>query len=267
MTQPNHAFVRAPGPSFVHALGQRPGAPAIDLALAQAQHRLYADALVAAGLSVTELAPAADLPDACFVQDVVCFLPGLAILGRPAEPSRQGEVDAIRPILPPHLAVVAVEPPGTLEWGDVLRIDDTLYVGQSSRTNAAAVEQLRAAVAPLGLLVKPLAVPSGLHLLTGVSALGRSPAAPDGVPVLVAWEEYAGLPEFAGCDVILVPPAEAPAANCLAVGQTVIAPAGYPRTTAALWHRGYRVLTVPISEFAKADGGITCLSVLATLPG
>ncbi len=143
------------------------------MALAQAQHRLLTAALRCAGLTVSELPAAPGHPDACFVQDIALLLPGLAILARPAEASRQAEVELFRPFVPPELAVFAVQAPGTLEWGDVLRIGDTLTVGQSARSNAAGAEQVAAAVQPLGLAVETLPVPRGLHLLSGVNSLGR----------------------------------------------------------------------------------------------
>lgn len=262
MSAPHHAIVRAPDASFAGALGQQPGVEPIDVALAQAQHRLLVRALQACGLTVIELPAAEGLPDACFVQDIVLLLPKLAILGRPAEASRQDEVALMRPHLPPGLPVQAVEPPGTLEWGDVLRVGHTLYMGQSGRTNAAGVDQVRRWVEPLGLTVELLPVPHGLHLLSGVNFLGKAPASPEALGTIVAWEVYAGMPQFAELDVIVVPPGEEPAANCLAIGNTVILPAGYPDTTAAIWHRGFRVLSVPTSEFGKAAGGVTCLSVI-----
>ncbi len=257
-----HIFIRPPDASFQDALGQRPEQAPIDVALARGQHRLLAAALRAAGCTVNELPAAAGHPDACFVQDIALLLPGLAILARPAERSRQAEVDLFRPFLPPELAVVSIQGPATLEWGDVLRIGDTLVVGQSARSNAAGAEQAAAAVAPLGLRVELMPVPAGLHLLSGVNSLGKGPDGAGEREVLVAWPGYAGLPQFAGCDVIVVPEEEAPAANCLALGGSVIAPAGYPRTAAQIWQRGYRVFSVPLSEFAKADGGVTCLCVL-----
>lgn len=266
MVSPTHAIVRPPSPAFALALGQKPEAAPIHVERAVAQHRLYVCALRSAGLTVVELPPEPQLPDSCFVQDTALLLPGLAILGCPAEPSRQGEVEAIRPILATHFRLTAIEPPGTLEWGDVLRLGNVLYVGHSSRTNAQGFEQLRALVAPLGLAVEALPVTHGLHLLSGVTCLGPAPQQPDGPNVLVAWESYADLPALQGMDVIAVPEDEAPAANCLAVHGSAILPSGNPRTAAALWHRGFQVLTVPVGEFAKADGGVTCLSLLGNLP-
>lgn len=262
MSTPRHAIVRAPEASFARALGQEPGSSPIDVPLARAQHRLMVQALEACGLEVSELAVVPELPDACFVQDIALILPQLAILGRPAEASRQDEVDLMRPHLPPGHRVEAVEAPGTLEWGDVMRIGQTMYIGQSARTDAAGSEQVRRWVEPLGIDVELVPVPDGLHLLSGANYLGAAPANPDAPRVVVAWEAYATMPQFAGRDVIVVPPGEEVAANCLAVGKSVILPAGCPKTAAAIWHRGFRVLSVPISEFSKAAGGVTCLSVI-----
>lgn len=259
---PAQVFIRPPDAAMQAALGQQPDAAPIDVALAQTQHRLLAAALAAAGCTVVELPAAAGHPDACFVQDVALLLPELAILSRPAEASRQAEVELFRPHLPTHLPVATITAPGTLEWGDVLRLDDTFYVGLSARSNAAGAAQLATLVQPFGLQVATLPVPRGLHLLTGVNSLGRGPLGDRERPVVLAWPDYASLPELAGCDIITVPAEEAPAANCLALGDTVLVPAGYPRTAAQIWQRGYRVLTVPLSEFAKADGGVTCLCVL-----
>lgn len=262
MATPHTALVRPPERSFVDALGQKAQAPAIDVSRARAQHRLLIAALQSAGLNVVELPPAPGLPDACFVQDVALVLPEAVVLARPAEPSRQAEVDAVRPFLPAGRPWIEITPPGTLEWGDVLQIERTFYAGQSQRTNADGAEQLRRALDPWGYRVEPLPVPHGLHLLSGANSLGRAPSTPDGPHVVLCWPAYAPLPQFAGLDVIVVPDHEAPAANCLAIGDTVIVPAGYPQTAAALWHRGFRVLSVPVDEFAKADGGVTCLSIV-----
>jgi dimethylargininase len=259
---PQIALVRPPDHSFVTALGQKPDAPAIVMANAEAQHRSYVSALRDAGLEVVLLPPSAGLPDACFVQDVALVLPEGIILARLAEPARQGEVAAIRAYLPVDRPWVEIHPPGTLEWGDVLRIDDTFYAGQSARTNAAGTEQLRQALRVWGYDVEALPVPRGLHLLSGVNTLGRAPSTPNGQAVLVSWAAYANLPQFDGLDIIVVPEDEAPAANCLAIGESVIVPAGYPRTAAEIRRRGFRVLGVPVDEFAKADGGVTCLSIV-----
>ena len=41
-------------------------------------------------------------------------------------------------------------------------------------------------------------------------------------------------------------------------------PAGFPRTAELIRVRGFEVMPVELGEFAKADGGVTCLSLIYT---
>ena len=111
--------------------------PAVDLALALAQHAAYVEALRACGLDVIDLPPDEDHPDAVFVQDPVLIAGGVAIRLRSAAPSRQGEADGLVEALCPYLPVRNLAAPATLDGGDVLVADDRLYVGLSSRSNRA----------------------------------------------------------------------------------------------------------------------------------
>lgn len=252
--RPTRALVRSPGQSFARALSMQSPRPRIDVALAQAQHAAYVDALRACGLEVTALPPDEAFPDACFVQDLAVLYEDLAVICRPGAPSRQGEEVAIAEALRPYKRVVRIQAPGTLEGGDVLRVGRHLFVGLSGRTNQAGVAQLREFLEPLGATVTPVPVQGSLHLLSDCTYLGRG--------MLLAAGAAASRPEFLGLDVIFVPPEEAYAANCLAIGDHVILPEGYPRVRNALEERGFRVITVPLTEFQKADGGATCLSLL-----
>jgi len=252
--RPRHALVRPPGRSFARALTGQVPRPEIDVALAQAQHAAYVEALRTCGVEVTVLPPDERFPDGCFVQDLAVLYEDVAVICRPGAPSRRGEEAAVEEALAPHKRLVRIQPPGTLEGGDVLRVGRRVFVGLSARTNQAGFAQLRDALEPLGATVLPIPVEGDLHLMTGCAYLGRG--------MLLAAGHRAGRPEFLGLDVIFVPPEEAYAANCLAIGGWAILPEGYPRVRAALEERGFRVLTVPMSEFRKADGGVTCLSLL-----
>lgn len=246
------ALVRPPGRSFASAISST-GA-AIDVRLAQHQHELYCDALAEAGVQVEVLPPDERYPDSCFMQDPAFVIDGKAIIARPGASSRRGEEMLVAPLLRRHFPTIHIEAPGTLEGGDVLVLPDRVYVGDSDRSNQAGIEQLRAALFPLP--VEAIPVRELLHLLSGVTYLGRN--------TLLAVEALAGRPEFEGMQVLRVPAGEEYACNVLGLGETVIAPAGYPRTTAMLAHHGFGVLPVPVSEFAKADGGVTCLSLIWT---
>lgn len=250
------AFVRPPGDSFAAAL-QSAGAlssatATIDVRLAQEQHAAYRAALRIAGVEVEELPPSEAFPDSCFMQDPALVVRGRAVIARPGAASRRGEEALVAPLLRERLPTVELVSPATLEGGDVLVLPDRVYVGRSDRTNAAGIEQLRAALHPLP--VDEIPVAGLLHLLSGVTFLGRN--------TLLAVESMAGRPEFAPMTVLVVPEDEAYACNCLGLGDYVIAPEGYERTRALLEGAGFRVLTVPVSEFAKADGGVTCLSLV-----
>lgn len=244
------AFVRPPGDSFAAAISS--AGATIDVSVAREQHAAYCAALRAAGVAVEELPPSEDFPDSCFMQDPALVIAGRAVIARPGAASRQGEEKLIAPLLRERFPTAEIVAPGTLEGGDVLVLSDRVYVGRSDRTNAEGIAQLRAALAPLP--VEEIPVVGLLHLLSGVTYLGRN--------TLLAVESMAGRPEFASMKALTVPDEEAYACNALGLGDTVIAPAGYPRTLALLGGHGFRVLPVPVSEFAKADGGVTCLSLV-----
>lgn len=226
----------------------------IDAERARRQHAAYEAALERLGCRVARVAPAPELPDSVFVEDAAVVLDGLAILTRPGAESRRGETAAVADALRPWLPVVRVEPPATLDGGDVLVADRTVYVGATSRTNAAAHAGLRAILEPRGYAVRVVPVRSCLHLKTAVTlaAAGAFLLNPD-------WVDPAAFPPGAA---VPVDPAEPFAANVLALGGRVIAAAGFPRTRARLEALGLEVITVDLSELLKAEAGPTCCSVL-----
>ncbi len=248
------ALVRPPGESFTRALTAQLPRPAIDVDLARRQHAEYCAALRTAGLELIQLPPDKDRPDACFVQDTAVISGDLAVIARFGVESRQGERDAIRQALRGHKRLAEIRPPATLEGGDVLTVGSRVFVGLSARTNRAGFAQLRDLLELEGATVETLPVRESLHLLSDCTYLGQG--------VLLATDAYADQAAFTGLDVIRVPSDEAYAANALGVGESVILAAGYPRTAALIQARGFEVLPVPLSEFAKADGGVTCLSLL-----
>jgi dimethylargininase len=262
----SHALVRPPGASFAQAISSSHAV--IDVALAQAQHAEYRQALAEAGVQVEILSPDERYPDSCFMQDPAMVIAGRAIINRPGAASRLGEQEALAELLAARFPTTRVVPPGTLEGGDVLILPDRVVVGRSDRTNRAGIAQLVVALADLtsdltglanlsglpGLPVLEAPVEGYLHLLSAVTHLG------DGM--LLAVEDFVLPPVLAGFPVLRVPTAESYACNALGIGDKVILPAGYPRTAAALKAHGFNVLLIPTTEFAKADGGVTCLSLV-----
>lgn len=226
----------------------------IDAAAAAAQHHGYREALEACGARVVTLPPVEGLPDSVFVEDTAIVLDEVAVLTRPGVESRRGEVSLNEPEVARLRSIVRVEPPATLEGGDVLRLGRTLYVGLSPRTNAEGAAALRRFAAPHGYEVLTVELRDCLHLKTGCSGLDE-----ETVLVNPDWVDAA---VFRGREVVAVDASEPWAANVLCVGGPVCVSATFPRTAEMLAARGYDVRAVEVSEFAKAEGGMTCMSLL-----
>lgn len=271
---PVRALTRGISDRFVDALSAVLRVQPIDLALAHAQHRAYGQALAAMGLQVTELAADPALPDCVFVEDTAVIAGGVALLTHPGAPSRRAEPAAVAaalagtldPSAPPtggasarglaaSLELVTMQPPATLDGGDCMVVARTIYVGRSARTNAAGIAALAAVFEPRGFTVVALALPPGvLHLKCVCSPLG------DGRILLAA----GSLPPstFGGASVLVVPAAETYAANVVSVGMQVMVAAEYPETQAVLARAGYVLHPVATTEVRKADGSLTCQSLL-----
>jgi dimethylargininase len=226
----------------------------IDVDLARVQHRRYEATLAALGCEVHSLPAAPDLPDAVFVEDVAVVVDEVAIIARPGAPSRRPEVQAVAEALKFYRTLAYIDAPGTLDGGDVLRIGKRVWVGLSGRSNRAAIDQMRAALVPLGYTVEGVPVTGCLHLKSAVTQVAE-----DAVLVNPAWIDGA---LFDGMDVIAVDPAEAYGANALLIGSNVIYPTTYPRTRVRLERRGILVRAVDVSELIKAEGAVTCCSLI-----
>lgn len=231
----------------------------IDVNLAECQHRAYRQALQSLGCRVIALPAEHGLPDAVFVEDVALVCDEIAILTRPGAASRRAEVASVANALESYRVLRSIEAPGTLDGGDVLRIGRTIYVGRSARTNAAAMEQLEALVGPSalggeGYTVQPVSIRGCLHLKSAVTEVG------DGVVLINPdWVDRA---EFAHVRQIEIDPDEPHAANGLRIGDRVIYPANFPRTARRLAEAGLAVTLVDVSELQKAEGAVTCCSIV-----
>ena len=230
----------------------------IDIALARRQHEAYEAALVALGVRIDHL-PAEDaLADAVFVEDVALVLDEIAIVTAPGAASRRGETESIARAVGQYRPVHHLSAPATLDGGDVVRIGRTLYVGLSSRTNEAGIDQLGALVSSLGYTVLAVEVAGALHLKTACTYAGRG--------ILLANPEWAATNIFRDVEVLSVDPGEPWGASVLAIGDTLVMPASFPRARAKLEARGFTVDPVDLSELQKAEGGPTCLSIVFDAP-
>lgn len=226
----------------------------IDPERAAAQHHAYRAALHALGCKLVTLPTLAELPDAVFVEDMALVLDEVAIITRAGAPSRRGESASVTDALAPYRPLHPIHAPGTLDGGDVVRVGHTLYVGQAARTNAEGIAQLRGLLAPFGYRVEGVATHGCLHLKSAVTLV-----ADDTLLVQPSWVD-SGV--FAKHRVIEIDPEEEHAANALRIGGSLIHPACFPLTRRRLQAAGLTVVPIDISELQKAEGAVTCCSLV-----
>lgn len=246
------AFVRKPGPLLADGLVTHNERVPVDVDLAIEQWNAYVAAMQASGWQITDVAPADDCADAVFIEDAMVVFGDVCVITRPGAESRRGETaGAEAAAMAAGLEIHHISEPGTLDGGDVLKIDRIIYVGIGGRTNPQAVAQLALLLAPRGWDVRPIPVHSVLHLKSAVTAL------PDGTVVgfldLVddpaAFERFLAVPEPAGSHVVLLG------------DDRLLMSADAPESAAQFRSMGYDTIEVDISEFEKLEGCVTCLSV------
>ena len=226
----------------------------IDIDRAREQHAAYEQALSRVGCRLERLPEAPMLADSVFVEDTAIVLDEIAVVTRPGAPSRRAETESVADVLGRYRRIAGIAAPATLDGGDVLRVNRTLYVGLSGRSSRSGIEQLAGHVAPLGYRVEAVPVHGCLHLKSAVTVVGPETVLVN--PQFVATEPFRGL------EWIEVDPAEPLGANALLLGDEVIYPASKPRTAERLRRRGLVVCEVDVSELERAEGAVTCCSLV-----
>lgn len=226
----------------------------IDMGVALSQHRAYQAMLARHGAKVVVLEENLSLSDSVFVEDPIIVLDEVAIVTPMGVASRRKESDVLARYFGLMRPLKCIAQPAKLEGGDVLRIGKRLFVGLSARTNAQGIRALEVIVAPYGYTVTAVSVPGCLHFKTGCTALDEHT-----LLVNPAWVDVEALKGF---KLVEVPKEEPFGANVLPVGDTLCMNASFPQTLALVKNLGYTVDAVDISEFVKAEAGLTCMSVL-----
>lgn len=252
------ALTRAVSPAMADCvLTHQPRVP-LDVALATKQHAAYERALEALGCIVHRLSSAPDMPDAVFIEDTAIVLDEIAIITRPGAVSRRQETGEVEEWLKHRILLARIEPPGTMDGGDVLVVGRRIFVGASSRTNAEALEQMRRIVEYFGYAMEVVEVQSCLHLKSAVTAVADT--------VLLVNRRWVADSAFASYELVDVHPQEPTAANIVRVGGQLLYSAAFPWTLERLRGRGVQVATVDVSELAKAEGAVTCCSLIMKTP-
>jgi dimethylargininase len=247
------AITRDVSPSIARAELTHLERVSIDYERAREQHDEYRALLASLGCDVISLPADAAHPDCVFIEDTAIVLDELAVITRPGASSRRGEVDVVALELAKHRRLVRIEAPATLDGGDVLVLGDRIYVGMSSRSNETALAQLRALT---GREVIGVDVHGALHLKTAITRVSH-----DALLVNPQWIDVA---PFAKWKLIDIDPTEPFAANAVWLGERVIHAVAFPQTRARIEAHGIEVHVVHADELAKAEGGVTCCSLLVS---
>jgi dimethylargininase len=249
----NSAIVRIPGKSVVDGLRSHAGpSPAFDAILSE--HLAYVAGLRSAGLHVTTLSPLEQFPDSMFVEDPALVFTQAAILLRPGAATRLAEANELAPALTSRFPEVLQLTDGHADGGDILVTPERVLIGLSARTNGQGAAALQTLLHSIGLASKVVAVPAGtLHLKTDCSLVDEE--------TVLATRELAASGLFAGFRVLVVPQEERGAANSVRINDAVLLREGCPRTTEMLEKHAASVVPLPVSEIAKIDAGLSCMSL------
>jgi len=230
----------------------------IDFARAQQQHQDYQSALSSLGCEVVVVPAPSGLADSVFIEDTALVLEDIAVTLRPGVASRQPEVAGVTEVLRQYRSLKTIEPPGTVDGGDLLRVGNTIFAGLSTRSNQSGIQQLRDIVSDFGMTVETVETSKCLHLKSAVSEV-----APGTLLINTDWISSSAFKDF---ELIPVDKEETHAANALRIGKTLIYPSSFPRTMDALVNRGIDVTPVDLTELQKAEGAVTCCSLIFSAP-
>jgi dimethylargininase len=221
---------------------------------AVAQHARYELALRSLGVEVISLPAEPDLPDSVFVEDTALVLDEVALLTRPGAISRRPEVESISRTLSPHRELERIEAPGCLDGGDILQAGRMIYVGISTRSNPSAIQQMQSKLKKYGYHVKGIKVTGCLHLKSAVTCVAEN--------MLLINPTWIDKAEFEGYEILEVHPAEMYGANAVQVGEVLLYQPGFPETAQRLEAAGLQLNLVDASELGKAEGALTCCSLI-----
>lgn len=230
----------------------------IDIDLAAAQHAAYERTLEQLECQIHRLPAGADMPDSVFIEDTAVVLDEIAIIMRPGAASRRAETAAVEEWLKHRMVIARIEPPATMDGGDVMVVGRSIFVGASSRTSQAGLDQFRAIVEYFGYAMTVVEVHGCLHLKSAVSVAGED--------TLLVNPQWVAADRFDASNLVTVHPEEPSAANVVRVRDDLVYSAAYPRTLERLVNAGARVTTVDVSELAKAEGAVTCCSLIMDVP-
>lgn len=248
---PRRAIVREPGDNFARCISSHPERHTVDVGRARSQHALYCKILNDLGLEIIRLPRDDQRADSCFVEDNAVVFGGRALICRMAKESRRGEESDVEKALSDYVYARKAKSPATVEGGDVIHLADRLISGVTQRTNLAGVEQMRDWLEVEVSTIEDLRI---VHLKSYVNVLGDTH--------FMSTARFANHPLLKSRDVTIVREEDWYSTNNITIGDTVIMPAGFPRTEELVRKAGFRTIPLEMTEFPKCEGALTCLSIV-----
>jgi dimethylargininase len=246
-----HAIVRPPPVTFSRCISSHPLHHELNLSLALSQHQEYCNTLIELGLDLIELPVDEMHPDSSFVEDIAIVHKERAVITRMAKESRRGEDLLVQDVLQDYKHLRRIEPPGTIEGGDVIHLDASLISGITERTNPDGVFQASSWLVAKFEVIEDLSI---IHLKSHVTALDND--------TFVVTERYADHPLLREYRRLIIPRHEEYAANTLTINGTTLMSSQHVESVRVVQDAGFDVITLDMSEFEKCEGAITCLSIL-----
>jgi len=248
--------------------------PTYDAAMIEEEHAAFADLVAQSGAEILWMdGDDNGIADSVFTYDASLMTPKGAILMSPGKPLRKGEQELHRRFYKEQDIDIVGEilPPGTVEGGDTLWLDDgSLAVGRGFRTNQAGIEQLTAILAEQGVTVHAYDMPifhgeaACLHLMSFISPVDFKKAVIYAPLMPVAfWQLLTGM----GYTLIEAAEADFVESNGLSLNILATAPGkcimidGYPSTVDAMEKAGVEVQVFKGDALCIAcEGGPTCMT-------
>jgi dimethylargininase len=246
------AIVRPVPESYDHCV--RTNKEKIDVELAKQQHKDYCRCLERLGLKLIWAKGDNALPDSCFVEDTAVIVDGKAVICNMSVKSRAPEVTEVAKVLAEQKEIHCIKPPATIDGGDVLNVEERVYIGLSKRTNSDAIDQIRQILKGTGLNVIPVSLRNVLHLKSACTYLENN--------CVILSEGNFDTRLLSNLRKIIVPKGEEYAADCLAINGTILMAKGHPKTKRLIESEGFQVEELEVSEFKKGEGALTCLSIV-----
>jgi len=255
MTVGQHAIVRDVPNTYTSCVKVNPPQVNINVGLAKEQHNYYCEILERLGITLIRIEADDKFPDCCFVEDTAMLFGDVAIISHMGTISRIGEEIEIKKILHTYMEkTYNIKTPATVDGGDVLKINKNVFIGLSNRTNQSAIQQIGSFISEKGYQVIPIKTEKILHLKSCCTYLGND--------YVVMVPGYFDDKVFSEYKKILIPKIESYGANCLSINGRVLISEKHPATKKLIESEGFETIDVPMSEFRKGEGSLTCLSII-----